>query len=138
MSIVQFPGPMKIDPRTTPERRATPRGADRRLKLVRRRGTRAQGRALETLGHAVEYLVDTRMFHIEAFNPVDEREAVQILMRMSREVFSECQEVVSLRKRLKRWVAKRMGRENTVADSGEVNYGDGLILWTNDGAELEN
>lgn len=138
MSIVQFPIPSKIDPRTTPERRATPRGPDRRLTLIRRRGTMAQGRALETLGHAVEYLVDTRMFHIEAFNAVDEREAVQILMRASRQVFSECPEVVSLRKRLKRWVAKRMGREGAVVDSGEVNYGDGLILWSNDGAELEN
>jgi hypothetical protein len=134
MSIVHFPVPLKIDPRTRPDRRETPRGPDRRMKLVRRRGTVAQGRALETLGHAVEYLIDTRMFHIEAFNATDEREAVQLLMRMSREVFSECPEVVTLRKRLKRWVAKRMGREGAVAGSGEVNYGDGLIRWTNDGA----
>ena len=73
----------------------------------RRRGTLAQGRALETLGHAVEYLVDSRLFHSGDHNQEDEQEAVQILMRMSRAVFAECLEVISLNRRFRRWVADR-------------------------------
>jgi hypothetical protein len=55
-----------------------------------------QGRSLELLGHAVEYLVDSRMFMIEPSTAKSEREAVQILMRLSRMVFSECEEVVTV------------------------------------------
>jgi hypothetical protein len=137
MSIVEFPGPLKIDPRTTPDRRQTPRGDERRVQLIRRRGTIVQGRALETLGHAVEYLVDTRMFHIEAFNADNEKEAVQILMRCSREVFSECPEVITLRKRVQRWWAKRVGGK--IADDGSADemQDEGLIGWSNDGIESE-
>ncbi len=69
-----------------------------------------QGRALEMLGHAVEYLVDSRMFGDEAgFR--SEGEAVQILMRMSRAVFAECPEVVPLRERVARWFADAWERQ---------------------------
>jgi hypothetical protein len=57
---------------------------------TRRRGSPAQGLALESLGHAVEYLVDSRMFLLGEHNRAAESEAVQILMRMSRQVFAEC------------------------------------------------
>jgi hypothetical protein len=67
-----------------------------RRRLVRRRANRVQGRSLEMLGHAVEYLVDSRMFEVEPATAKAERDAVQILMRMSRMVFSECDEVVSI------------------------------------------
>lgn len=50
----------------------------------------AQGWALEKLGHAVEHLVDSRLFDLNAQRVRDEQEAVQILMRMSRAIFSEC------------------------------------------------
>ena len=79
---------------------------------VRRRGSVQQGQALETLGHAVEYLVDSRLFALgeaaeqEARNSQD---AVQILMRASRGVFLECPEVVPLRRRIGRWMAGRAG-----------------------------
>ena len=79
--------------------------------FIRRRGSLEQGRALETLGHAVEYLVDSRMFQVEDSSQRDHQEAVQILMRMSRAVFAECPEVVSLRRRFRRWIEAQLGQE---------------------------
>ena len=81
---------------------------------VRRRGTAAQGQALEVLGHAVEYLIDSRMWGFGSGDPSDDREATQILMRKSREVFAECQEVRSLRERLTTWVRRSSQRDGLV------------------------
>ncbi len=79
----------------------TPGGVhDRRM--VRRRGSREQGKALEFLGHSVEYLVDSRLFTKDEVVARNDREAVQILMRASREVFAECPEVVTISRRMKR------------------------------------
>ena len=86
--------------------------------FVRRRGSIQQGRALESLGHAVEYLVDSRMFSLDGRDARDEQEAIQILMRMSRAVFAECPEVVSLRRRLGRWVQERLVRNPELSTSG--------------------
>ena len=83
-----------------------------------RRGTQDQGRALEALGHAVEYLIDTRMFDFGENNIRDEQEAVQILMRMSRTVFAECLEVVSTRRRMRRWVVERFRSRSCVSQEG--------------------
>ena len=66
-----------------------------------RRPTQQQGRALELLGHAVEYLIDSRMQPDSL--PSDEL-AVQTLMRLNREVFAECAQIVPLRRRLRRWL----------------------------------
>jgi hypothetical protein len=74
---------------------------DRRV--VRRRGTQSQGQALELLGHSIEYLVDSRFFTKDRQEAKNDSEAVQILMRMSRAVFEECAEVISLERRLKRF-----------------------------------
>lgn len=74
---------------------------------VRRRGSPQQGRALETLGHAVEYLIDSRMFQLGDTSRENETEAVQVLMRLSRLVFNECPEVVSLQTRLRRLFERR-------------------------------
>jgi hypothetical protein len=97
MSIIAFPGPDKLES-----------CAVESLQPIKRRGSLEQGRALETLGHAVEYLVDSRLFHAGCHNQTDEQEAIQILMRMSRAVFSECPEVVTLGRRLGRWVSDRL------------------------------
>lgn len=94
-----------IDTQTTTSG-ATHKSVDGRL--VRRRGNMAQGHALETLGHAVEYLVDSRMFMEDAGDPTSHREAVQILMRMSRTVFSECPEVQPVRRRMVRWLTSKV------------------------------
>jgi hypothetical protein len=75
---------------------------------VRRRASVQQGRALEILGHSVEYLVDSRMFMIDQPSTRADAEAVQILMRLSREVFSDCTEAVSPARRLRLWINSRL------------------------------
>ena len=69
----------------------------------------AQGQALELLGHAVEYLIDSRMFLTQVPYTIAEEEAVQILMALNRKVFESCPEVVTMRRRvtngLMRWIA---------------------------------
>jgi hypothetical protein len=77
------------------------RGGDRRARRAeRRRLGREEGQALERLGHAVEYLIDSRMFltHVPYTNA--EEEAVQILMKMNRLVFESCPEIVTMRRRV--------------------------------------
>jgi hypothetical protein len=76
---------------------------------IRRRANHQQGRALEILGHAVEYLVDSRMFRSEEPTAPADAEALQILMLLSRQVFAECAEVVPLAHRLRIWIDKRIG-----------------------------
>ncbi len=73
--------------------------------VIRRRPSPFQGRALEKLGHAVEYLVDSRMALIGEPATKADTEAVDILMRLSRCVFSECEEIVPVGRRLKAWLA---------------------------------
>lgn len=73
--------------------------------VIRRRPTPFQGRALEKLGHAMEYLVDSRMALIGEPATKADAEAVDILMRLSRCVFSECEEIVPIGRRLKAWLA---------------------------------
>jgi len=63
--------------------------------------------ALEKLGHAIEYLVDSRLAIIhdlpDELTARADAEATQILMRLSRAVFAECAEIVPLRRRLWAW-----------------------------------
>lgn len=77
-----------------------------------------QGRALETLGHAVEYLVDSQLFEVGGGSNRDDHEAVQILMRLSRAVFAECPEAVSLRRRMRGWFVSRFSAGNEVPERG--------------------
>ncbi len=70
----------------------------------RRRANLQQGRALEILGHAIEYLIDSRMFLIhEPATPAD-AQATQILMQLNRQIFSECTEIVPTYRRLRNWL----------------------------------
>ncbi len=87
----------------------TPGGVNDR-RVVRRRGTQEQGRALELLGHSIEYLVDSRLFTADETEARNDREAVQLLMRMSRGVFAECAEVISMERRMKRGFWKMLKR----------------------------
>jgi hypothetical protein len=75
--------------------------------LIRRRPSPQQGRALELLGHAVEYLVDSQLYLAET--DLNDQLAVQTLMRLNREVFAECAEVVPMRRRLTRRLRRWMG-----------------------------
>ena len=74
-------------------------------RIIRRRANQTQGQALEKLGHAVEYLVDSRMRLIHEPSTKADAEALDILMRLSRCVFSECEEIVPVGQRLKDWIA---------------------------------
>ncbi len=74
--------------------------------MIRRRPTLEQGRALEMLGHAVEYLVDSGLYR--GGQELSDELAVQTLMRLSREVFAECAEVVPFRRRVRRRWAGRL------------------------------
>jgi hypothetical protein len=73
-----------------------------------------QGRALESLGHAIEYLYDSQVYQSD--NGVlsqGDMEAVQILMRLSREVFNECKEaspVTANRGGIKHWLRNLLVR----------------------------
>jgi hypothetical protein len=59
---------------------------------VHRQPSMDQGHALESLGHAIEYVYDSRVFRNCGELLPSDVEAVQILMRLSREVFIECRE----------------------------------------------
>ena len=73
-------------------------------RVARRRPSPTQGRALEALGHAIEYLVDTRTFALE---PLD-MEAYRILKVASQAVFYECAEVQTLPERVSLWLGHHL------------------------------
>ena len=67
----------------------------------RRRIDRNAGRALEVLGHAIEYLTDEFVHEGGSlFSNCGELEAVQILMALNREIYYECPVVPSLGERV--------------------------------------
>lgn len=71
---------------------------------VRRRPNQMQGQALEILGHAIEYLVDSRVVNIDGNRIEYNRDAVALLSKSSREIFDGCEAVVPLGDRLKSWL----------------------------------
>jgi hypothetical protein len=81
-----------------------------RIRVNRRRISPQSGRALEILGHAIEYLTD-EFVHSGMLIPsnIAPLEAVQLLMGLNRQVYFECPEMLSLGERcrnlLKRCVA---------------------------------
>ena len=76
---------------------------------TRRRTSPKQGRALEALGHAIEYLVDSRM--CDAHESPADVEAVRLLMLCSREVFSECAVVQPWHHRVQKALMKALHAE---------------------------
>ncbi len=66
--------------------------------------------ALEVLGHAVEYLIDSRMFLTDVPYTRSEEEAVQLLMGCSRRVFEACPVIVPVKTRLATWVRELVGQ----------------------------
>ena len=71
-----------------------------------RRPSLAQGRALEALNHAIEYLVDSRLD--ETWDTPADAEAVHMLMACSRAVFLECDVVLSWQQRLQRAAIRKL------------------------------
>lgn len=88
-------GPARI----VPSRRWNDQGAARRP-------GREQGRALELLGHAVEYLIDSRMFLTGIAYTRSEEQALQMLMAASREVFEGCPVKVGFGAAAKSWLVR--------------------------------
>jgi hypothetical protein len=68
----------------------------------RRQITPQAGRALEKLGHAIEYLTDEFVQSGASFAANNSQlEAVQLLMALNRRVYFECPEVPTLGERLR-------------------------------------
>jgi hypothetical protein len=76
--------------------------------FVRRQLSPAEGRALEMLGHAIEYLADEYCADSETkgrFGSADPRiEAIQTLKRLNREIYYAAAEVQPAFTRIKQWV----------------------------------
>jgi len=73
-------------------------------RVLRRQPSMTQGQALEKLGRAIEYLYDSQVYRKGGELMPDDVQAVQTLMRLSREVFLQCREVVPPRRGIKQWL----------------------------------
>ena len=82
-------------PRRTEAQSTT--ASDRKRRLINRQS----GRALEILGHAIEYLTDeyVKAPVVSARDP--QLEAIQILMAVNRQVYCECPFVPTIGERLR-------------------------------------
>lgn len=69
---------------------------------LRRCRTREQGIALMTVGHAIEYLVDSRLVKQETMTAA-EREALAILLNANLAVYNEGTEIRPIASRLRQW-----------------------------------
>ena len=68
----------------------------------RRRISPEAGRALETLGHAIEYLTDEYVHRGTSFSAEDPQvKAIQLLMSLNRQIYFECPVVPSFGERLR-------------------------------------
>jgi hypothetical protein len=73
----------------------------------RRHIGRDAGRALEILGHAIEYLADEYVHTGRSFRASDpEVEAIQLLMKLNRQVYFACPEVPTLAERLRKLLGR--------------------------------
>jgi hypothetical protein len=71
----------------------------------RRRISPDAGRALEKLGHAIEYLTDEYIHEGGTFSRGDAKlQAVELLMAINREVYFSCPEVPTLASRWRAWM----------------------------------
>src|SRR5438270_7295500 len=68
------------------------------------------GRTLLTLGHAAEYLANSRRYSTEKVDHASNVEAIHILMEISRSVFDEFAERRSLHRRMEDWGVERAVR----------------------------
>ena len=68
------------------------------------------GRTLLTLGHAAEYLANSRRYSPQKYDHAADVEATHILMGLSRSVFEDFAERSTLSRRLEQWVIERAVR----------------------------
>jgi hypothetical protein len=78
-------------------------------RVVRRRRISPQaGRALEILGHAIDYLIDEYVHQGGTFCAGDPQvHAVQLLMALNRQIYFECPEVPTLKERCRAFLHLR-------------------------------
>jgi hypothetical protein len=72
----------------------------------RRRISPQAGRALEILGHAIEYLADEYV-HQGPSRPAGQLDAIQLLIKIDREIYLECPEVLTIADRWRSLVSRR-------------------------------
>ena len=85
-----------------PIRTAAPVAVTGRGGVRHRKVSPEAGRALEILGHAIEYLTDEFVYAGGSFSAHDAQvEAVQLLMGLNREVYFDCPEVPTLAERFR-------------------------------------
>ncbi|MGB6973348.1 MAG: hypothetical protein WBD67_01565 [Terracidiphilus sp.] len=89
-------------------RTASERGAAHAMGVKqRRRIDRESGRALEILGHAIEYLQDEHVHRGGSLSSNDgEVLAIQLLMARNREIYLACPVVPTLWERCSGWLAR--------------------------------
>ena len=86
-----------------------------RRRLRRRRISPQAGRALEILGHAIEYLTDEFVHAGGSMTAHDARmEAVQLLMGIDRQIYFSCPQVPTLGERLRALLHLRIAWKNSL------------------------
>ena len=75
---------------------------------VRRKPSPQQGRSLEILGHAIEYLMDSYVITASPNGGRADQEAIHMLSRLNLDVFSECPEIVPYHQRLWAHLVRRV------------------------------
>jgi hypothetical protein len=79
-----------------------------RKRVHRRKISPQAGHALEILGHAIEYLSDEFVHAGGSFSAHDGQvEAVQLLMRINRQIYLDCPEIPTLGERCRSWLHLR-------------------------------
>jgi hypothetical protein len=115
MATVAFPGVFRPT-RTQRQSKDLPsfspdNPAPKKADLTIHRVTKTHhGRTLLMLGHAAEYLANSRRFAVTEFDDSADDEAIHILMGLSREVFEEFAEQTSEKRRVGDWVIERVVR----------------------------
>ena len=80
------------------------------LRGARRRPSAEQGKSLEILGHAIEYLIDSDLKSGDTVPTRHVTEATRILMARSREIFAECPVAVTAGGRVRACLTNMFGR----------------------------
>ena|SRR5580698_5571648 len=95
---------------------ATTNGVTRRSRslTLRRRPSFQQGRALEILGHAIEYLMDSYLTTASPTSDRADHEAIQMLERLNLEIFHECPEVIPYHQRLRAGLSRGVSAIETI------------------------
>jgi hypothetical protein len=116
MATAIFPGPTRPVPVPARKPRVYPslsqgRAASREGDLTIHRITSTHhGRTLLTLGHAAEYLSDSRRYSTGKVDHASNIEAIHILMEASRSVFDDFAEPPTLNRRFGHWLMDRAVR----------------------------